>query len=252
MKTNNISRIIILIPSYNEAESLPSLLDEVLEVAPELDILVIDDGSTDNTRRVVAQKGVPCICLPCNIGVGGAVQAGFRYAYNCGYEYAIRIDGDGQHPPSEISKFIDCMNNSEADLIIGSRFLGDNSYQNTVLRSYGIKVLALALSLICRKKVTDPTSGFQIANRKMLTFFAHIYPIDYPEPEALALISRQGYCFEEVPTFFRNRFAGKSTINGWGTLYYVFKVFLALIVDRLRPVDENYSKSTMDKYDDYN
>jgi glycosyltransferase involved in cell wall biosynthesis len=239
------SDTILLIPAYNEEACLAVLLEEVKKYVPALDMLVINDGSTDRTEQVVKQENVPCLTLPCNLGVGGAIQAGFQYAYESGYQYAVRIDGDGQHPPSEIPKLIEAMKLQDVDMVYGSRFLDVKSYRSTLLRSLGIRVLAKSLSIICRQTVTDPTSGFQMVNRKLLYFFSRVYPVDYPEPEALALIRRQGYDFMEVPTLFRQRLGGNSTIKGWGTLYYVLKVLLALIVDRVRPVNRNYSKNQL-------
>ncbi len=170
------------------------------------------------------------------------MQAGYRYAFEQGYDYAVRCDGDGQHPPSEIKNLVEGMKRFDVDLIIGSRHLAAEAYKNTLVRSCGIKCLAAFLSMICRRNVTDPTSGFQMLNRPLLYLFSQSYPHDYPEPEALALMRRQGYDYAEVPTKFRKRLAGESTIRSWGTLYYVIKVFVALIVDRARPVDPRFSK----------
>jgi glycosyltransferase involved in cell wall biosynthesis len=183
--------------------------------------------------------------LACNLGVGGAVQAGFRYAVERGYRYAVRCDGDGQHPPAEIPLLLQSMQEHKTDMIIGSRFLGDGSYRSTPLRHLGIVCLGWMLSVICRRKVTDPTSGFQILNRPLFYFFSQAYPSEYPEPEALALMRRQGYDYAEVPTRFRERFGGRSSIRGWGTLYYVFKVFLALLVDRARPIDPRFARANL-------
>jgi len=240
------SDTVILIPAYNEEASIASLLQEIHQHLPGNDILVINDGSADRTPAVAVQNGAEVLDLPCNLGVGGAVQAGFRYAYESGYQYAIRCDGDGQHPPSEMKKLIEAMKSgSNVDLIIGSRFLGEGGYKSTWIRYCGIHGLAVFLSAICRRKVTDPTSGFQMLNRPLLYFFSRVYPMDYPEPEALALMRREGYDFNEVATSFRERTAGKSTIGRWGTLYYVFKVFIALLVDRARPIDKRFSRENV-------
>lgn len=240
------SNIVILIPAFNEEASLAMLLAEIKENQPGLDVVVINDGSADRTSVVAIENGAEVLDLPCNLGVGGAVQAGFRYAYENGYEYAIRCDGDGQHPPSEMKNLIEAMKSSkDADLIIGSRFLGDSVYKSTWIRYCGIHGLAAFLSTICRRKVTDPTSGFQMLTRPLLYFFSRVYPMDYPEPEALALMRREGFDFCEVATAFRKRTAGKSTIGKWGTLYYVLKVFLALLVDRARPIDLRYSRENI-------
>jgi glycosyltransferase involved in cell wall biosynthesis len=237
---------LVIVPAYNEEESIGLLVREIRQTVPELPVLVINDGSMDMTAQVARQGGAKVLDLPCNLGVGGAVQAGFRYAYENGYEFAVRCDGDGQHSPDGIKTLMEAMRSNDVDLVIGSRFLGDGIRTRNVIRYWGITVLALMLSAICRKRVTDPTSGFQMLNRKLLYFFSRFYPVDYPEPEALALIRREGYDYMEVPASFRERSAGHSSIHGWGTLYYVLKVFLALVVDRARRVDQRFSKSRLE------
>lgn len=238
MKPTASSRILVLVPAYNEEASIGPLVAEIREAVPTYDILVINDGSSDWTAAVARDAGARVLDLPCNVGVGGAVQAGFRYAFDEGYDVAVRCDGDGQHVPADMHRLIEAMADSGADLVIGSRFLGDGGgYRSTRLRSLGIVCLAALLSAICRKRVTDPTSGFQVLNRPLLYFFSRAYPADYPEPESLALLRRQGYDFVEAPATFRSRRAGVSTIGSWGTLYYMLKVFLALLVDRARPVN---------------
>jgi glycosyltransferase involved in cell wall biosynthesis len=238
---------IVIIPAFNEEESIGEVLDELKEYTPDLDVIVINDGSTDQTVQVVRSKGVPVLDLPCNLGVGGAVQAGFQYAYQKNYRYVIRIDGDGQHPPAEIPKLLKAMEEEDADLIIGSRFRGQKAFVSNLVRYLGIKILALFLSLICKSRVTDPTSGFWMVTRPLLCYFAHEYPVEYPEPEAIALLRRHGYSLREVPVTFRRRTAGRSSIGPWGTLYYMMKVGLALLVDRIRPIDNRYVRSHLEK-----
>lgn len=238
---------IVIIPAYNEEESIGEVLDELKAHVPDLDVIVISDGSTDRTVHVVRGKGVPVLDLPCNLGVGGAVQAGFQYACEKGFRYVIRIDGDGQHPPAEIPKLIKAMEEEETDLLIGSRFRGQKAFVSNLVRYLGIKILALFLSLICKSRVTDPTSGFWMVNHKLLYYFAHDYPVEYPEPEAIALLRRYGFNFREVPVIFRRRTAGRSSIGSWGALYYVMKVGLALIVDRIRPIDARYIRTKQEE-----
>ena len=247
MSKTRSSDTLVIVPAYNEEESIGALLSEIGAHVPQFDVLVVNDGSSDDTAAVVLDRGVALLDLPCNLGVGGAVQAGFRFAYERGYRYGVRCDGDGQHPPSEIPKLVAAMREHKADLIIGSRFLGGKSYTSTPIRYLGIAVLGWLLSIICRKRVTDPTSGFQMLNLPLLHFFGHSYPTDYPEPEALALLRRQGYDFHEVAVTFRERSAGRSSIRGWGTLYYLMKVFLALLVDRARPVNPRFDRSRLEK-----
>jgi glycosyltransferase involved in cell wall biosynthesis len=243
---SNSKNTLVIVPAFNEEESIGSLIREIRRTVPELAVVVINDGSVDMTAVVARQSGADVLDLPCNLGVGGAVQAGFRYAYEQGYDYVVRCDGDGQHSPDGIATLMEAMNTGEADLIIGSRFLGKNAHISNIVRYCGINVLALLLSAICRKRVTDPTSGFQMMNRQLAYFFSRSYPVDYPEPEALALMRREGYEFMEVSVPFRDRTAGRSTIQGWGTLYYVIKVFLALVVDRARSIDHRFSRANLE------
>jgi len=247
MGNMNLQDILIIIPAFNEEEAIGHLLDELREVLPGANVLVINDGSTDWTARVVGDRGVPVLDLPCNLGVGGAVQAGFQYAYEKGYRCVVRIDGDGQHPPAEIPKLIKAMEEEETDLIIGSRFRGEKAFVSNLVRYFGVKILALFLSIICKSRVTDPTSGFLMINRSLLCYFAHEYPVEYPEPEAIALLRRYGFSFREAPVTFRRRTAGRSTIGPFGTLYYMIKVGIALLVDRIRPIDFRYIRSYLEK-----
>ena len=242
------SKIVVIIPAYNEEKSIGPLIDEIRKEVPFLDIIVINDGSRDETASVARSKNVVVLDLPCNLGVGGAVQAGYRYTYEKGYDFVIRVDGDGQHPPDEIPKLIKTISKQGADLVIGSRYIGKRSYENTTLRSIGIKLLSFFLSVICRNWVTDPTSGFWIINRKLLYYFANEYPSEYPEPEAIALLHRHGYNCHEVPVRFRLRTSGKSTIHGFGAIYYMIKVSLALVVDRIRPINRRFEKARLKIY----
>jgi len=246
-----LRQTLIIIPAYNEEGALPGLLAEVKAAAPGTPITVINDCSLDHTAAVARKHGALVLDLPCNLGVGGAVQAGFQYAFARGYKYVIRCDGDGQHPPSEIPKLVEAMKAGDVDLVVGSRFLHEDkeSYKSTALRSAGIRGLALVLSVICRARITDPTSGFQMLNRPLLAYFAHSYPLDYPEPESLALLRRQGYRFREVAARFRPRLTGKSSIRSWGAFYYLLKVGLALLVDRARPVNPRYARHVLTRKD---
>ncbi len=238
-------KIAVIIPAYNEEESIGAIIDEVKVVEQIGQIIVVNDGSKDDTSNIAHSKNVVVLDLPCNLGVGCAVQAGFKYAYENGYSIVIRVDGDGQHPPSEIPILVEKIQSADADLVIGSRYVGRRSYENTALRSIGIKVLAFFLSTICRSKVTDPTSGFWAVNRKLLYYFSNDYPSEYPEPEAIALLRRHGFRYVEVPVIFRPRTRGKSTIHGFGAIYYMLKVGLALLIDRIRPLNARFVKERL-------
>jgi len=236
-----LSRTTVLIPAYNEAASLPRLLAEVREALPGVAVTVVDDGSSDATAEVARAGGARVLRLPCNLGVGPAVQTGFKDALENGYEYLIRLDGDGQHPPAEARKLMEAMRQHPTDLVVGTRYGKGSTYHGSWSRRVVLKCLALFVSMICRKRITDPTSGFWLVSRPLLKCFALHYPSDYPEPEAVALLHRQGFSLEEVPVAFKPRQAGQSSIRAWGTVNFAAKVFLALFVDRLRAVDPHGS-----------
>ncbi len=237
-----LARTVVIIPAFNEEASVGSVLDELRAALPGVSAVVISDGSKDSTKAVAVSRGAAVLDIPCNLGVGGTVQAGFQYAIRNGYDYVIRIDADGQHPPTEIPKLMAAMAEGGADLVIGTRFGNTRQRVSTRFRYLGIRVLSAFLSRICRSPVTDPTSGFWMLSRPLLDYFANYYPSEYPEPEALALMRRQGYAYREVPVLFRLRTAGESSIKPWGTVYYAIKVGLALVVDRLREVNQRFAK----------
>ena len=232
-----LDRTVVLIPAYNEESSLPQLLAEVRAQLPGAAVTVVDDGSADGTAAVARACGARVLRLPCNLGVGPAVQTGFKDALECGCDYLIRLDGDGQHPPAEALKLVEAMRARPSDLIVGTRYGKDSTYHGNWSRQLVLKGLALFVSLICRKRITDPTSGFWLLSRPLLQCFALHYPSDYPEAEAIALLRRQGFSLEEVPVAFKPRQAGQSSIRAWGSINFAAKVFLALFVDRLRAVD---------------
>ena len=229
-------RVLIIVPAYNEAEGIGSLLDELHEHVPEAHVVVIDDASTDRTASVAGEKGVKVISLPFNLGIGGAVQTGFRYAWNEGYESAVQVDGDGQHPPEEVPRLLTALEDGKVDVVVGSRFLSSGGHKSTFSRRLGIRILNSVVSSILSQPVTDCTSGFRAYGRKAIGFFATKYPYDYPEPEALVLLKKAGFSAGEVPVFMRDRLSGKSSIQGWKPFYYMIKVVLAILVDLLKPM----------------
>jgi glycosyltransferase involved in cell wall biosynthesis len=235
----------LLLPAFNEEAALGPLLDEVAALYPHLPVTVINDCSTDHTTAVARARGAVVLDLPCNLGVGGAMQAGFAFALARGCRYAVRIDGDGQHPPAEIPKLFETQRATGADVVIGSRFLGNGAVTSTRWRNFAIGGLAALLTYACRQRITDPTSGFQLVNHHALRFFAATYPADYPEPESLALVTRQGYRLAEAPVLFRERQAGRSSIGKRTAFYYALKVTLALLVDRARAVDPRLARQAL-------
>ncbi|MEM9073402.1 MAG: glycosyltransferase family 2 protein [Myxococcota bacterium] len=223
-------RVLVIVPAYNEAENLPQVLAKLADHAPNADVCVVDDGSTDNTAEVAASHGVTVLRAPINLGIGGAMQTGYLWALHHNYDVAIQVDGDGQHDPQYLEKAIAPCREGKADMVIGSRFLEEGGFRSTALRRMGIRYLCWLLRLTSRVRVTDPTSGFRVAGKQAIALFARNYPSDYPEPEAIALAKRSGLRVAEVPVVMSAREHGKSSINSWRTLYYLIKVSLALLL----------------------
>jgi glycosyltransferase involved in cell wall biosynthesis len=227
-------KILIIVPAYNEEGSIEKVIKEVDSHIPGADILVVNDGSTDRTSEKARGSGAVVLDLPFNLGIGGAMQAGYRYAYEKGYDIAVQVDGDGQHDPKEIPKLLEILENKEADMTLGSRFIGVPSYKGSVMRKIGISILAKTISIITGQKVTDPTSGFRAANRRAIQLFTRHYPQDYPEPEVLVLLSQYGLKMKEVPAALYQREYGDSSITKIRSVYYMIKVLLAIFVTRVR------------------
>ena len=232
-------RVLIVVPAYNEAKSLPRLVRALSEECPGCDVVIVDDGSSDNTREVL--KGLARgVTLPCNLGIGGAVQTGWQIALRENYDYAMQVDGDGQHPPHEIAKLLEAMRESGADLIVGSRFRTDGGFKSTAARRIGIRFFALMLSGICRTRITDPTSGFRILSRRAIRLLAQRYSEDFPEVEALVVAHRAGLRILEVPVEMAERSSGRSSIGALKSLVYMLKVPLAIFMNLLRKPEVNF------------
>jgi len=232
-------RVLIVIPAYNEAKSLPGLVRALSEEVPGCDVVVIDDGSSDNTREML--RGLArAVTLPCNLGIGGAVQTGWQIALRENYDFAMQVDGDGQHPPHEIPKLLEAMRESSADLIVGSRFRSEGGFKSTATRRMGIRFFALMLSAICGTRITDPTSGFRILSRRAIRLLAHRYSEDFPEVEALVVAHRAGLASLEVPVVMAERSAGRSSIGAIKSLVYMLKVPLAIFMNLLRKPEVNF------------
>ncbi len=228
------ARRIAIVPAYNEAQNIGRVVDELRAFDGGFDVVVVSDGSTDATAKVAAEHGAHVVQLPFNLGIGGAVQTGFRYAWENGYELAVRCDGDGQHDPSELPKVLGPVVAGEADIVVGSRFTGDPGYRSSAVRRVGIRILAAVVSLIARQRVTDTTSGFQALNRKALALFAADYPHDYPEVEGMVMTIKHRLRLQEVPVTMREREHGQSSITALRSIYYMAKVLLALFVGLFR------------------
>jgi len=223
-------RALVIVPAWNEERDLPAVLAELRRVAPEWDVCVVDDGSSDRTAAVAREGGARVLRLPMNLGIGGAVQTGYLWARERGYEIAAQIDGDGQHDPQYLEAALGPIRAGTADLVIGSRYIGAGGFRSTALRRTGARYLSWFLRLRCGARVTDPTSGFRVAGPRAIELFAASYPSDYPEPEAIALAARGGLRVEEFPVVMRERRHGSSSIGPVRTVYYLIKVSLALLL----------------------
>ncbi len=226
-------RSLLIIPALNEAANIAGVIAN-LRLHFSGDIAVIDDGSDDDTAALARQAGAAVLRHPCNLGIGAAVQTGFLYALSAGYDIVIRQDGDGQHDPSYIPKFIELLAADQADIVVGSRFLAREGYQSTLVRRAGILILGVVSALVGRR-VTDPTSGYWGLNRRAVQVLAKSHPDDYPETEALVLAARAGCRVHELPVIMYARTAGQSSISALYSGFYMLKVVLALLVGRLRP-----------------
>jgi len=228
-------RRIALVPAFNEQQNVGRVIEEIRAFDPGLDIVVIDDGSVDGTAAAAREHGATVLCLPFNLGIGGAVQTGFRYAFEHDYELAVRVDGDGQHDPAQLDRVIAPVLAGEADIAVGSRFVeASQGYRSSRSRRVGIRLLALVVSRIVGRRVTDTTSGFQALNSKGIALFARDYPHDYPEVEATVMVSRHRLRAVEVPVSMRERSSGRSSITAVRSIYYMLKVLLAIFVGLFR------------------
>ncbi len=235
-------RGIAIVPAYREERAIGAVVAEIYDAGLELDVVVVDDGSADGTAAAAYAAGAAVVKLPFNLGIGGAVQTGFKYALDHGYTLAVRLDGDGQHLPSELPKLIAPVLAGEADIVVGSRFAAGGEYRPPLGRRLGIGLFARIVSLLVRQRVTDTTSGFQALNRRGISLFAADYPHDYPEVEATVMVVKHRLRLLEVPVSMREREHGRSSITALRSLYYVVKVLLALFVGLFRryavPVEE--------------
>lgn len=225
---------LVIIPAYNEQDSILNTVNDLKKKAPEFDYIVVNDCSKDDTLEVCRDHGIPVLDLPINLGIGGAVQTGYLYAYRNGYDIAVQIDGDGQHDSSFLNMMAETLVNENLDMVIGSRFIENEGFQSSQLRRFGIRFFAIILRMLYGKKITDATSGMRMCNRKVMELFIKDYPRDYPEPETIARLLRHKCRVKEVPVIMRERSAGVSSISLKKSGYYMVKVTLAILIERLR------------------
>ncbi|USB32953.1 glycosyltransferase family 2 protein [Paenibacillus sp. YPG26] len=225
-------KILIIIPAYNEEGSIVRVIQDINTHAPEADIVVVNDGSTDRTEELALGAGAHVLTMPFNVGIGGGMQTGYMYARNNGYDVAIQMDADGQHPAEELPKLI--AKASDHDLVIGSRFVEATSYRSSSARRVGIIFFSKLVTLVTRQKFTDTTSGFRAAGRKVINLYSEYYPMDYPEVESIVYLKRRGCKLTEVSTEMRSRETGKSSITPIRSVYYMIKVTLSVLMSAVR------------------
>ena len=231
-------RLLIIIPAFNEEQALGGVLDEI-RALPDLGVaietVVVDDGSADRTSEVARARGARVLQLCRNVGIGAAVQSGLRLACREGFDFAAQIDGDGQHPPGELRRLLEpALAATGPDLVVGTRYLEGNGFRSTALRRIGSGWLRMMLRLVARLRVSDPTSGFRLYGRRALHLFDETYPYDFPEPESLAVARAAKLEITEVPVTMRERQGGHSSINAFGSVYYMFKVTIAVVLAYVR------------------
>jgi glycosyltransferase involved in cell wall biosynthesis len=229
-------RLLVIIPAYNEQASIRHVIESVQKVLPNVPIAVVDDGSWDGTARAAAGAGAEVLSLPHHLGLGGAVQMGYRFAFENNYERVVRLDADGQHNAGDIPALLRAMDEGDYDVVTGSRFLGGNHSQYPIqpVRRLGGWVFSWMLYPILGQRITDPTSGFIAANRQAFEVFSRSFPLEYPEIETLVVLKRKALRFREIPAKMFPRYAGASTIGSWTTVYYLFRVLLGVFVNVIK------------------
>lgn len=226
-------KTLIMIPAYNERNTLKALIDDISVKCPEADYVVINDCSSDDTEEVLRDMGATYVSASVNLGIGGAVQTGYRYAAQNGYDIAIQVDGDGQHDVAYVKDMVSLIESGEADVVIGSRFIEKEGFQSSGARRMGIRFLSGLIRVMSGTKVKDVTSGFRAVNRHYIEVFADSYPDDYPEPEVVVISALSGARIKEIPVIMRERTDGVSSINMKKSVYYMIKVSIAIILCRI-------------------
>lgn len=228
-------KVLLIIPAYNEQENIKETVKKIQDFSKEIEYIVINDGSTDNTEEILKQNNINHIKLVNNLGIGGAVQTGYKYAYENNYDIAIQFDGDGQHDVNYVPQICEPLINGQADMCIGTRYLdkSESKFQSTFMRRLGSTIISIFIKIFTRKKITDPTSGFRAANKRVIEEFARNYPTEYPEPESTVSLLVNGYKVQEVPVSMNERIGGVSSIRFLKTADYMIKVVLAIIIDSI-------------------
>lgn len=229
-------KVLLIIPAYNEEKNIIKTYEKIIEFnknnKTNYDVIVINDGSTDNTEKILSENNIPHIRLVTNLGIGGAVQTGYKYAMEKNYDIAIQFDGDGQHDVNYISKIIKPLVEKKADMVIGSRFVdkSESEFQSSLLRRIGIKIISVLIRLKTKQRILDTTSGFRAANKKIIKMFSEDYSLEYPEPISNVRVIKKGYKISEVSVNMIERKEGKSSISAWKSIYYMINVILTIIL----------------------
>ncbi|MGG1606580.1 glycosyltransferase family 2 protein [Bacillus wiedmannii] len=226
---------LIIIPAYNESTNLIHVVEDIEKNAPDFDYVIINDCSKDDTEQICKDNNFNYVSLPINLGIGGGMQTGYKYAQRQGYDVAVQFDGDGQHDAAYLGALLQEMEETGADMVIGSRFINKEGFQSSFTRRLGIRFFEKLIRIVSGKRITDATSGFRMVNNKIINEFCEYYPKDYPEPESIVAVLRNNYQVKEVPVLMRERMGATSSIVNYKAIYYMIKVTLAISIDRLKP-----------------
>lgn len=230
-----MGKVLVLIPAYNEEENIRNVIKDLRDNAPDFDYVVINDSSNDSTMQICRQENYPYLNMPINSGIGTVVQTGYKYALKLGYTIAVQFDGDGQHDARYLDELIAPIERKQADFVIGSRFIEREGFQTSWSRRIGINIFRMLIYLLTGQRVTDATSGFRAAGREAIEFLSEHYATDYPEPESVVSLIRNDFNLTEVAVTMRERLGGKSSINITRSIYYMFKVIIAIIISWIKP-----------------
>ncbi len=227
------AKILVIIPCYNEEENIVRVIERLKRTCPGVDYLVVNDCSTDRSEQILRENGYNHVALPVNLGIGGGVQTGYRYAVENGYDIAVQMDGDGQHDPAYLYEVVGPVERGELDMCIGSRFINKEGFQSSFMRRLGINILSALIHLLSGKKVLDVTSGYRATGKELTAYFADHYASDYPEPEAIMAATLNGFQVGEAPVVMEERMGGVSSIRSFKSAYYMVKVSISLVINRI-------------------
>lgn len=225
---------LIIIPAYNEEDNIVKTVHSIQKDAQDFDYIIINDCSTDNTKQICKKNGFNVVNLPINLGIGGAVQTGYKYAYENDYDVAVQVDGDGQHNPEFLKEMAEYIENNNVDMVIGSRFIEKKGFQSSFSRRVGIRFFSVLIKKLTGQTITDPTSGLRMVGKNVIEIFAKDYPRDYPEPESVVAVLRKNLIVKEIPVIMQEREGGVSSISFKNSIYYMIKVTLAILIESIR------------------